>query len=453
ARQRREEAVRRTAGGGRHRPAADAGRVTLFDAGVEEHRHRDRQLPRRESANLKVTRRATLTADGFDDLTLSSAPPQSPPWDAGLALTVFTRVRSRRGCARHEFGRIYAALAPLYHDLARSRGHADAIIFRTYKDPEQQAQMLANLKRFAACDVAHGAAQREARLDDMCAVFEKAVLREFEQGYVAHDVTGRMRRYAHVLATINGGAAAVDSFISHHPVLTAERRLGHPSDCLDAAVAGMLVEQAHLIDSVFPPPIDVLTPLLSRICHDVIADYLTALFDEAHARGVETYVKAVSGTFDQALRLVASVTPTQASPSDFPDRAKAMVTRCFETHIDRYLAQELAVFTLKAEGEVGQWEKELSDQQATAESFFMSNINRQAAKRDFLSSFKKVVMMPVNVLPAFPLSMSSKAAAAAAASSTPTTASTANRATVDTAHSRAQTPTLTSTNTPTRSAT
>ncbi len=33
----------------------------------------------------------------------------------------------------------------------------------------------------------------------------------------------------------------------------------------------------------------------------------------------------------------------------------------------------------------------------------MSNINRSADKKDFLSSFKKVIMMPVTVLPSFPM--------------------------------------------------
>ncbi|KAF2763622.1 hypothetical protein EJ03DRAFT_392496 [Teratosphaeria nubilosa] len=459
ARQRFEEAVRRKTEGRRRRREEEAAQGT----GVEERRGG-------QSVESPRGQRKATWADGFDDLTPSPpSPPNtapSAPGDPTLALTVFARVRSIRGFARHEFGRVYAALGPLYNDLVRARGHSDAVIFRTYKDPEQQAQILANLKRFAACDVAPGSAQREAKLDDMMAVFENAVLREFEQGCLAQDVTGRMHRYAHVLVAINGGAAAVDSFISNHPIMTGERRLGNPLDCLDAvapghvdlnpsqsffeALAGMLVEQAHLIDSVFPPTIDVLTPLLSRICHRMIAGYLTALLDEAHARGVETYVKAVSGTFEQARRLVASLKPSTASPPDFADRATAMVTQCYEKHIDLYLAGELAVFRLRAEGEVAHWEKELSDQQATAESFFMSNINRQAAKRDFLSSFKKVVMMPVNVLPAFPLSLSSKAA-----STTPANASTANLASVDTAYPRPrpQTPPLTRTNTPMRSST
>ena len=106
-------------------------------------------------------------------------------------------------------------------------------------------------------------------------------------------------------------------------------------------------------------------------------------------KGIETYVKAVSGTFDQALRFVASLKPTNASHPDLSDKVKAMVAQCYEKHVDLYLAEELTVFTSKSDAEVSHWEKELSEQEASTESFFMSNINRQAAKRDFLSSFKK----------------------------------------------------------------
>ncbi|KAK4982552.1 hypothetical protein LTR28_002683, partial [Elasticomyces elasticus] len=76
--------------------------------------------------------------------------------------------------------------------------------------------------------------------------------------------------------------------------------------------------------------------------------------------------------------------------------------QCFEPHVDLYLSDELGFFNSRVGTEVAAWEKQLSEQEASTESFFMSNINRQAAKRDFLASFKKVVMMPVNVLPAFP---------------------------------------------------
>nr|POE63335.1 f-box protein pof6 [Quercus suber] len=393
------------------------GGVTLFDAGLEEQQYK--------KSVERPAKRKTL-ADGFDDLAISISHDTAKPRDSTHALTVLSRVRSMRGRARQEFGIVYAALAPLYADLAASADHSNAIVFRTYRDPSQQAQILSNLKHFAQCDNALLCQQREQKLDSIIEAFENAVLQEFEHGYTAGDVNGRMHRYAHVLVTMNGGKAGVDSFIAFHPVIARTQKIGDPLDCLQSVAPGhvdlnpsqrffenlakIMVEQAEVIDRVFPPTVDALLPFLSRLCEDIISDYLTVLFDEAHARSDESYVKAVSGTFEQSLRFVASLVPSKSSTPDFPEKAKHLVLRCFERHVDLYLAEELSVFTNKSEAELNYWEKELLDQEASTETFFMSNVNRQAAKRDFLSSFKKVVMMPVNVLPAFSPFSASKTA-------------------------------------------
>lgn len=390
-------------GGGRRH----AGSVTLFDAGFEEERYR-----RSVEVEGRARRKGTLS-DGFDEVV---TPSLSKAWDPKSALTAFAKVKSIRGHAKEEFAKIYAALGPLYQDLDRSKGHSDAMVFRTYRDPEQQAQVLANLKRFAQCDDVQGWEGREERLDTMMGVFENAVLQEFRHGYIDNDVDGRMRRYAQVLVTLNGGTAVIDSFISSHPIMQRTLRLGKPLDCLEGCapghvdlnasqhffegVAGVLVDQATVIDRVFPTT-DVLTPLLRRVCEEMISEYITSLFDEARSRSSGAYVKGVSGTFGQAMRLVASLKTTSASPSDFPEKARSIVMQCFEKHVDLYLVEELDVFKNESSAEVGSWEKQLSEQEASTESFLMSNVNRQAAKRDFLSSFKKVVMMPVNIMPAF----------------------------------------------------
>jgi len=389
------------AGGGVPR----AGNVTLFDVGVEEDKIR------------RSVEQVQSQVGELSSQTTSSVHPSAASEDHDAALHVLAQARSIRGRARHEFSIIYAALAPLYLNLVRSKRHSDAIVFKTYRDPEHQAQILASLKQFARCDSANGWQDREQKVESVMGVFENAVLREFEQGCDAGDVEGRMHRYAHVLVRLNGGAAAIDSFISHHPIMSRRLVVGMPMDCVEDVAPGhvdlgpaqnffenlanKVIEQAGVIDRVFPESVDVLTPFLERLCEQIINEYLLTLFQEARGKGIETWVKAIAGTLEQALRFVASLQPTRASPPDFLDLVKGMILPFYERRMDRYLGDELTLFLDKSDSEVSHWEKDFSDSEASKESFFLSNLTRQAAKRDFLSSFRKVVMLPVTVLPAF----------------------------------------------------
>jgi recyclin-1 len=393
--------------------------VTLFDAGLEEEMQR-------KSLDRKVRPRAATLDKGFDDMTLSSSagatgPSHPASRDPTSALRVLSRVRSVRGMARQEYGKVYGALAPYYFDLATSRSHTDPVLFRTYRDPEQQAHMLCQLKTFAKSDYAQGWNRREEKLDTMMGIFENAVLREFEQAYEQKDFDGNMRRYAHVLVALNGGSAGIDSFIHNHHLMLDKEKLGNPTECIRGGhlslepshtffrgVATALNEEATIIDRVFPITVDVMHPFLDRVAEDIVSEYITALFDEAHELSIETYLKAVAGIFDQALQLAISLKPTKGSQPNFQEGAMQTICRCFEQHIDLYLQEELDFFKHKSVAEVEAWEKRLTEEEQSAETFFMSNVSRQAAKRDFLTSFKKVVMMPVNVLPTIGGSSSSK---------------------------------------------
>jgi recyclin-1 len=397
--------------------------MTLFDAALEE----DMQ---RKSQDHQSRPRATTLDRGFSDMSLGpTGAPVVPPAiivDPQAALQIISRVRSIRGMARQEYGKVYGALAPYYFDLSRSTSHTDPILFRTYRDPEQQAHMLAQLKTFAKSDYAQGWYQREEKLDTMIGIFENAVLREFEQGYAEKDFEGRMKRFATVLVTLNGGAACLDSFIHNHPLMLEKEKLGNPTDCLQHfganqldlrpshnffhGLAVALNEEAAIIDKVFPSTVDVLQPFLERVGEDIISEYVTTLLDEAHDISIEVYLKAMAGVFDQALQLAISLKPTRASNPNFQNDTTRIISRCFEQHIDLYLQEELAFFAKKSAAEVDAWEKRLAAEEATTETFYMANVNRKAVKQDFLASFKKVVMMPVNVLPTIGGSTASKPA-------------------------------------------
>ncbi|KAF8538525.1 exocyst complex component Sec10-domain-containing protein [Trichophaea hybrida] len=352
-------------------------------------------------------------------------------------LTVIKSIRSIRGFARQEYGRIYGALSPLYLDLVRARTHTDPVVFQMYRDPEEQAQMLAQLRTFSDSDTALGWAERTDRLKAMMGVFENAALREFEGGYESGDIDGRMRRYAHVLITLNGGGPCIQLFVQKHPVLYEKEELGNPMDCFDnpekgafslepakvfwEKLAKVLQDQADVIDRVFPPTVKVLLPFLERVAEDVISEYVTPILDETHERDLEQYLKAVTGLLKQSLDFGESLEPGKNSSSeDFTQDVIHVLTRVFDPHVDLYLQDELDHVKKKFNNEVETWEKRIQEQDAATESFFRSNINREADKRDFLSTFKKVILAPVSVIPsAFTTTKPTETKAAAASEGSP----------------------------------
>lgn len=379
---------------------------TIFDAGVEE------QKQRQSLEALKRARTASLDK-GFGAISLQS--PIGAPVDPAAALTIIQKTRSIRGNARQEYAKVYRVLGPYYFDLVTVSSHTDAQIFRDYINPEQQARMLQQLKTFSRSDFALGSLHRLQRLDSMTGLFENAVLREFEQGQRMGDIDGQMKLYARVLITLNGGASAVDTFIQNNELMTRKGTLGNPVDCLHGTAQGKidlqpshhffeilatsLNDQVNIINRVFPETLDVMKPFLERVQEDIIAGYITTLLDEAHERNFESYVKATAGLFQQAMQFAQSLKPTKASAKTFPEDAATIVARSFEPHVDLYFQEERELFKRNSTYEVETWERRLADEEASQESLYMASFNRQAAKSDFMSSFRKVVMMPVTILP------------------------------------------------------
>ncbi|KAI2623308.1 exocyst complex component Sec10-like protein [Hypoxylon sp. NC1633] len=403
----RDAANRTNPNGASNQAAGRQANNTIFDAALEEER--------RKAHEDKASHAQESRVDGFETLTLNPAQSKSPYEDPAALLAVLKHVRSVRGHAREEFGKVYGALAPFYFDLVRAKTHTDPIVFKVFRDPESQAQMLSNLQTFGKSDWAEGFLQREAKLLNMVTIFESAVLREFEQGYEFWDVDGRMQKYAHVLHTLNGGNAAMDLFIQKHPIFNDRGALGNPMNCVNQVshdsvtlepsraffdlLSAKVNEQSDMIGRIFSRPATVFWAFVDKIREDIIMEYVTPLLDECHDRHMLSYLKAVSGLFEQCMQFVRMLVPPKGSEKTVEDYAKDIALKVFEPHLDLYLQEELDSFTKYAEREVGNWEQKLSEQDATVESFYMANFNRQADKNDFLTSFKKVVMMPVTVLP------------------------------------------------------
>ena len=388
---------------------------TIFDAAAEV-------AGQKKKTNCDSLGAATNIGDGFDAIEISPhrTPAAYKPQDTASRIDIFARVYSLRGFARQEYGKVYGALAPFYLDAISCENHTHAAVFRTYRDPAQQARMLANISKFANSDMSEGWQKRKEKFNSCIEAFEMAVSKEFELALDAGDVTGKMKKYANVLVCLDGGHSGVELFISRSSIIGSRYKLGNPLNCLNqqglgsfsaeesygffSNVSEAFNEQVGIIDEIFPTSVNAIVPFVQRVGKVVISEYLTILYDEAHRTNTETYLRAVSTTCGQCLEMVKSLRPLSSPEDQFHEILDEIIAGIFEPHIDLYLKEELNFFKKRSNGEVNDWEKQLSEQDASMQSMFMSNVNRQADKTDFLTSFKKVVMMPVNVLPTFPMS-------------------------------------------------
>ncbi|EXJ78998.1 hypothetical protein A1O3_08499 [Capronia epimyces CBS 606.96] len=388
---------------------------------------------RRQSNVLSPLRARPAVADGFDVAEVSrprAIVAAESMVDRNVTLSVFEHVKSIRGQARQEYGKIYKLLAPYYLDLLSCPKPLESRVFRDFVVPDQQAQLLANVRTFSASDFSPGSGARERRLAEAVEMFDTAALLEFRRGYEYKDIQGRMRLYARVMYYLDDGKSCVELFLHDNNLITQKISLGTVSDCLDYSSGhGQLslekiqafferLEDAFshekvIIEAVFPNPKEVSLRFLEQVAKDVLLPFLSSLFADAQSLGASVYLRIVSGAFAATKQFIATVALPDNVDDDAISRSNAVLTQIFGPHLDSYLAEELSLFRQKADSEVEQWDRALSEKAASTESFLMSNINRQADKKDFMSSFKKVVMMPVNILPSFSGSSNSKTTAKA----------------------------------------
>ncbi|KIV78341.1 hypothetical protein PV11_10066 [Exophiala sideris] len=378
---------------------------------------------------LSPLRPREATADGFDVAELATPPALDTaelPVDPTEALSVFQRVKSTRGQARQEYGRIYKLLAPHYIDLYSASNPLESRIFKNFSVPEQQAQLLANVRTFAASDLSPESESRARRITETVDRFDTAALLEFRQGYEYKDIRGRMRQYARVMHILNGGKSGVDLFLHDNKLINQKAALGSVSDCIDYSLGhgelslekvnayfgrlgNALSQENSIVEAVFPNSREVSLLLLEEVAKGILAPFLSDLFRDAQTRSTSTYLRIISGTFAATSQFIEDSALEGADESTV-SRPNAILAQIYGPHLDKYLMEELAFFRQKADAEVERWDRALSEQAASAESYLMSNVNRQADKKDFMSTFKQVLMMPVNILPSFSSASSVKPA-------------------------------------------
>ena len=151
------------------------GTVAKLQAAEDEDDFEDAKMPTPNIAIEAPDSSVKNISDGFDKIELGKAAAELEPLESESSdpdLLALKQAKSIRGEARQEYGKIHAALNPLYQDIAKSGPSTENLVFTKYKDPQSQSQMLAQLLAFANSDMTTGWEWRTNRLEGAVSMFE-----------------------------------------------------------------------------------------------------------------------------------------------------------------------------------------------------------------------------------------------------------------------------------------
>ena len=326
--------------------------------------------------------------------------------DKAEALYALENVRSIRGKAMQEFARVWIALHPFYGDLTSAADISTSAVFREYRQPEDQARMLQQLVAFGRCHPLDPPHDRNAKLTQTTALFESAALREFEIAYDARN-EAVMKRYASVVALLNrdGGKAAYETFARRNPIL--QNPPPNPFACFNtfeenaaidlspfremvATLGTEMISQRLVMGRVFDD-VDLAWRVFAKAVFDgLLSGYMHKLLDYAQQQGQKQYLVAVTGTYQQLDALAAQV---QGGDVLLP-----LLQDIYQDYVSFYLEEEATVLKSRCRKEVDDWDRRIKQEAQETETLLLSGINREVAKKNFLQSFAKVMLMPVNAV-------------------------------------------------------
>lgn len=349
---------------------------------------------------------ASTEVEEEDPNSLINDVPSNSPMDA------LENFRLQKGKARVGYMRLFRIYAPLYFDIIESGRHREPAVFQIYRDPNDQAKVLSQLKRFAESDdLETNHDENVANLHSMIDLFENAALGEFEHGYDQKDVLGRVKEYAGVLILLNGGDSCVQLFIQKHP-LVSDKLPDNPQDFFSNGgldkqkiqdylknIADSLNAQTGDIDNIFPPNIPVMLPLFEKVLEDNIMELFTLIIEYAKEQDKRLYLYTVPELYVNLKWFKGLLKPCNNTGQRYTEQVSTLIDESMGLAAENYFSAEFQAFSDKCDEDIAKWSKNSADQEAAAESFLWSNVARAQDKSDFLSSFKKVLMMPVSVMP------------------------------------------------------
>ncbi|KAG9104359.1 F-box protein: endocytic membrane traffic, recycling ReCYcling 1 [Ceratobasidium sp. 392] len=183
-----------------------------------------------------------------------------------------------------------------------------------------------------------------------------------------------------------------------------------PMDKFMSHILNSISTHGALATRVFPPASRVLPTFAERLATDVIGEYITPLLARTREVGTGLYLQAAAASFVQAWRLVDATRKASGENDKVITKTQAedIIFRMYEEHMDEYLDEEIEVSKIAFDQICKDWERKLDAQttrsitSATSPSTqarFLASHNPAQVKRNVLSSFTSVLLLPVTIVP------------------------------------------------------
>ncbi|CAO3606822.1 unnamed protein product [Cunninghamella echinulata] len=319
-----------------------------------------------------------------------------------------TRARAKStGEARETFKQVYSQLIPYYIDLRHRHSKESKILTDFGTKPIECGKILNMLGGIGQVHVVDDWKEINDGVNALCQYFESASLHEFEVAYDSQNMDD-MKVYAHALVALNGGSICIQTFVQKHQIfydnpfhpednLTVSKSDLDPFNKFISAIKNELQQQAHVVSNVFPSNVDVFYIFADRVFEDVIAEYLTQLMGLAQEKGTKIYLHTTSLALTLILTLVEVLVDTELPCHLDKERGTNLLFKLLLPFLDDYLYEEQAYVNKACEEAIENWNNRKNLNQDD-DSKRLTNQSRETFKRNYLSAFKKVIALPVDLV-------------------------------------------------------
>ncbi|KAI7906714.1 exocyst complex component Sec10-like protein [Cokeromyces recurvatus] len=311
------------------------------------------------------------------------------------------------GRSKEQFKQLYTQLIPYYLDLRDRNKESTKVLHDFGGNPEECGKVINLLIGLGQCHVVDDWKQINENLNALSQYFESASLHEFEVAYDVHNIN-EMKSYANALIALNGGLTCIQTYVQKHPLFYDNPFKPEdnfvmsyddltPFKKLMLLITDELKQQSSVVAEVFPTKMDVFYIFVDRVFEDVIAEFVSQLLNRAISKSTHLYLITMSNVLNLSKNMIDIFTNNSDSPSKIEtDRGINLLFKLLLPFLDDYLYEESNYAEMTTKKYIEEWNNRVIGNTDT--STRLTNQTRETFKRNYLAAFKKVLILPVDLV-------------------------------------------------------